>query len=117
MTGSLGPFIVQAVFILIPPAFFAATIYMILARIIHMVEGDHLSVINPRIVTRVFVFCDWASFMIQGNAAGLLIHDNLRVVATVLILIGLAIQSVSLPAYIVPVPYFFRRCGKQLSKR
>jgi hypothetical protein len=94
LTGELGPFIVQAIFILVPPAFFAASIYMCLARIIRTVEGDHLSVVNPRTVTKLFVMGDWLSFTIQGNAAGLLVHANLRVVATALIVLGLAIQSV-----------------------
>jgi hypothetical protein len=60
-TGELGPFVIQATFILLPPAFFAASIYMILARIIRAVDGDHLSIINPRLVTKIFVFGDWAS--------------------------------------------------------
>ena len=85
-TGQLGPYIIQATFIFIPPAFFAATIYMCLARIIRLGNGDHLSVIKPRIVTRIFVTGDILSFSIQGNAAGLLVHANLRTIATVLII-------------------------------
>jgi hypothetical protein len=48
-TGGLGPYVIQATFILLPPAFFATSIYMILARIIRSVDGDHLSIINPRL--------------------------------------------------------------------
>jgi hypothetical protein len=94
MTGQLGPYIVESIFILIPPAFFAATIYMCLSRIIRLVEGSHLSIIKPRIVTRVFVLGDYLSFMVQGNASGLFSHPNLRIVATALVLIGLAIQLI-----------------------
>ena len=94
-TGQLGPYIIQATFILIPPAFFAATIYMILARIIRSVGGDHLSVIKPQIVTRVFVTGDILSFGVQGSSSGLWVHPDLHTVATVLVLIGLAIQLIS----------------------
>lgn len=68
---------------------------MILGRIIRLVEGEHLSIIRPQIVTKVFVTGDVLSFMVQGNASGLLVHDNLRTIAEALIILGLAIQLVS----------------------
>jgi hypothetical protein len=37
---SLGPYIIQAVLILVAPALFAASIYMELGRVVHMVNGD-----------------------------------------------------------------------------
>jgi hypothetical protein len=94
-TGELGPFVIQATFILLPPAFFAASIYMILARIIRAVDGDHLSIINPRLVTKIFVFGDWASIGVQGTTAGFSNHPNLKTTATALVLVGLAIQLIS----------------------
>ena len=95
MTGQLGPYIIQSTFILIPPAFFAATIYMCLGRIIHMVEGDHLSVIRPQIVTKIFVTGDVMSFGVQGSVAGLYVHPNLHTVTTAVVIVGLAIQLIS----------------------
>ena len=93
-TAQLGPLIVQAAFILVPPAFFAATIYMCLGRIIRLVGGDHLSIINPRIVTKVFVTGDYLSILIQGGAAGLT-KPKLHTISTALVLFGLGIQLIS----------------------
>jgi hypothetical protein len=117
MTGQLAPYIIQATFILIPPAFFAATIYMILARIIHIVEGDHLSIIKPRIVTKFFVTGDLLSFSVQGNAAGLLVHQNLVTIATALIIVGLAIQLVSFMLFGVCAIIFHRRFRRNPTAR
>jgi hypothetical protein len=117
MTGQLGPYIVESIFILIPPAFFAATIYMCLSRIIRLVDGGHLSVIKPRIVTRVFVLGDYLSFMVQGNASGLFSHPNLRIVATALVLLGLAIQLISFALFGVCALIFHKRICRNPTAR
>jgi hypothetical protein len=117
MTGALAPYIIQATFILIPPAFFAATIYMILARIIRMVEGDHLSVIKPQIVTKVFVTGDILSFLIQGSASGLWVHPSLRTTATVLVVFGLAVQLISFTLFAVCAIIFHRRLRRNPTAR
>ena len=44
---TLGPFIVQVVLLLVAPAFFAATIYMELGRIILLVDGVSLFEVLP----------------------------------------------------------------------
>lgn len=116
-TDQLAPYIIQATFILIPPAFFAASIYMILARIIRMVDGDHLSVIKPRIVTKIFVTGDLLSFMVQGNASGLTVHANLRTIATVLVIFGLAIQLISFVFFAVCAVIFHRRFRRNPTSR
>ncbi|KAE9379719.1 RTA1-domain-containing protein [Stipitochalara longipes BDJ] len=116
-TGSLGPFVIQATFILLPPAFFAASIYMILARIIRAVDGDHLSIIKPRIVTRIFVTGDFLSIGVQGTTAGMTQHDNLRTLATVLVLIGLAIQLVSFALFGFCAIIFHKRIRRSPTTR
>jgi hypothetical protein len=40
------PYCIQAVFILLGPALFAASVYMILSRIIRSVRGKHHSVLR-----------------------------------------------------------------------
>lgn len=113
MTDQLGPYVIQATFILIPPAFFAATIYMTLGRIIRAVRGEHLSVIKATIITKVFVTCDVLSLVVQGNAAGLLAQDNLRTIAIALILIGLAIQLISFIFFALCAVIFHIRIHRQ----
>jgi hypothetical protein len=108
-TGGLGPYIIQATFILIPPAFYAATIYMSLARIIRIVGADHLSIIRPQIVTKVFVTGDILSFGVQGSASGLWVHPNLDTIATILVTTGLAIQLISFIVFFLCAVIFHRR--------
>lgn len=47
--------------------------------------------------------------MIQGNASGLEVHPSLRVVATALVLLGLAIQLISFVLFAVCAIIFHRR--------
>ena len=53
-TGKLMPFILQNFFILLSPALFAASIYMVLGRIIRSVRGEAHSLISSRLVKEVF---------------------------------------------------------------
>jgi hypothetical protein len=57
----------QSLLILLAPALFAASIYMVLARIINLVDGEALSVIKVKFVTKVFVLGDVLSFLVQST--------------------------------------------------
>ncbi|KAH7155924.1 RTA1 like protein-domain-containing protein [Dactylonectria macrodidyma] len=70
-TGTLIPYILQSIFLLIAPILFAASLYMTLSRIILAVGGASCSMIAPRWLTRIFVFGDAFSFLIQSSGAGL----------------------------------------------
>ncbi|PMD63071.1 uncharacterized protein K444DRAFT_641455 [Hyaloscypha bicolor E] len=65
-TGTLMLFIQQNFFILLAPALFAASIYMVLGRITWSVRGERHSLIRTHWLTHAFVFGDVLSFMIQG---------------------------------------------------
>lgn len=67
-----NPFIVQSVLLLIAPALFAATIYMILGRLISMLNAAHQSVIPLKWLTKIFVTGDVLSFLMQGSGAGIM---------------------------------------------
>jgi hypothetical protein len=64
---TLGPYIIQSLLLLVAPALFAASIYMELARIVLLVDGDHALFIRRRWLTRIFVSGDVLSFLIQGG--------------------------------------------------
>lgn len=70
-TSKLGSYIIQQMFILLPPVLFAASIYMVLARIIRAVHGDKFSMIRPSRLTKTFVWGDVVSFYIQGGGGGM----------------------------------------------
>jgi hypothetical protein len=63
---SLNPFIVQSLFILIAPVLLAASIYIILGRIILLVDGERYSLVQQKWLTKIFVAGDVFSFLLQG---------------------------------------------------
>jgi hypothetical protein len=63
---SLNPFIVQSLFILVAPALLAASIYIILGRIILLVDGERYSLVRQKWLTKIFVAGDVLSFLLQG---------------------------------------------------
>jgi hypothetical protein len=56
----------QAVLLLVAPALFAASIYMLLGRIIVLVKGEHFAIIRVNWMTKIFVAGDVLSFLMQG---------------------------------------------------
>lgn len=76
-TGELVPYVMQSTLLLLGPVLFAASLYMTLSRVIRGVNGGHCSLITPRWLTRIFVFGDVFSFMIQGSGSGLRVQSGL----------------------------------------
>lgn len=62
---TIGPYIISTLFVLVAPALFAASIYMLLGRIIISVDGESLSLIKRRWLTKVFVTSDVVTFFVQ----------------------------------------------------
>lgn len=63
---TMGPYIIQNVLILVAPALMAASIYMILGRIILLTDGEEHAVIGRRWSTKVFVTGDVVSLLLQS---------------------------------------------------
>jgi hypothetical protein len=66
MQWTKGPYIIQALFLLLGPPFFAASIYMVLGRLIRLLQADRYSVIRLNWLTKLFLFGDIASILLQG---------------------------------------------------
>ncbi|KAF2259746.1 RTA1-domain-containing protein [Lojkania enalia] len=69
--SALAPFLIQAIFILTAPTLFAASIYIVLGRIILLVDGERYSWIRQRHLTWAFVMGDMMSLSLQSNGGGL----------------------------------------------
>lgn len=69
---TLGPYIIQAVFLLVAPALYAATIYMQFGRIVTLVDGKQHTLIRHQWITKIFITGDVLSFLLQGG--GMLIR-------------------------------------------
>jgi hypothetical protein len=61
------PYIIQSIFILLGPALFSASIYMILGRVVVLVGGDDHALIKPRLITRIFVTGDIICLFLQSG--------------------------------------------------
>lgn len=61
----------QAILILVAPALYAASIYMILSRIIRAIQAESLSPIPVRWLTKIFVTGDVVAFTLQAGGGGI----------------------------------------------
>lgn len=115
------PYVIQNLFILLPPTLFAATIYMCLGRIIRLVGGERYSVIKPSRLTKVFVLGDVVSFMVQGGSAYPSIAGQTNAtwatIAVAMIIGGLAIQVISFGLFSISAIVFHRRIHQSPTRR
>ncbi|KAH6984733.1 RTA1 like protein-domain-containing protein [Ilyonectria sp. MPI-CAGE-AT-0026] len=92
--NSIGGFVIQAILILVAPALYAASIYMILGRLIRALGAEHLSLIPVAWVTRIFVTGDIFSFTLQAGGGGIQSGGTLDLynIGEKLIIAGLWVQ-------------------------
>jgi uncharacterized membrane protein YraQ (UPF0718 family) len=67
----MKPYVGQQVLILLGPALFAASIYMLLGRIIRVLNASSISPIRVNWLSKIFVAGDVLSFMLQGGGLSL----------------------------------------------
>ncbi|KAF2033931.1 hypothetical protein EK21DRAFT_57377 [Setomelanomma holmii] len=77
-TQGKTPHIIQSTLILFAPILFAASVYMILGRLIRRTDSASYSMVRVNWVTKIFVVGDIFCFCAQGGGAGLLVQakDN-----------------------------------------
>lgn len=116
---SINTFIIQALFLLISPACFAATIYMILGRIIRFVDCEHATPIRSTRITKIFVTGDVLSFIAQGGGGGMMgqSNDSVRKIGQKIVLIGLFIQIIFFGAFVIVSIIVHRRIDREPSQR
>lgn len=93
-TGSLAIYLIQDIFLVIPPLGFAATLYATYPRIIRTMNCEFLSPVPIGWATWIFVVADFTCFSVQGNAAGLLGNRDLALTGDYIIIAGLILQIV-----------------------
>ncbi|KAF4434514.1 RTM1 [Fusarium acutatum] len=107
---TLGPYIIQAIFLLVAPALYAASIYMELGRIIIMVEGESRSLIPLKWLTKIFVIGDVLSFFLQGGGGGYQSSGTLEALdlGAKIIIGGLFVQLIFFGVFIIIAVAFNR---------
>ena len=59
-------------YLLVAPALFAASIYMVLGWIILLTQGERFSMLPKQWLTKVFVCGDVLSFLLQAGGGGMM---------------------------------------------
>ncbi|KAJ5813577.1 RTA1 like protein-domain-containing protein [Penicillium pulvis] len=108
-TGSLILYLLPSILLVVPPIGFAATLYIVYARIVRAVHAEDLSPIPIRWVSWIFITGDFTCLMIQGNAAGLLGNEDLTLIADYIIIAGLILQIIVFTFFIVCCGIFNKR--------
>ncbi|KAL4984669.1 RTA1 like protein-domain-containing protein [Aspergillus falconensis] len=106
------PYALQSVLILLAPSLFAASIYMILGRIIRLTDGDSRSLIRASRPTKIFVLGNVAAFLIQSGGGGMLTQakspsDQER--GENIIIFGLIVQIIFSGFFVLVSIIFHRR--------
>jgi hypothetical protein len=91
-TGAFVPFLLQAIFLLLPPCLFAGTLYMVYSRVVRATHGERFSYVSPRWCTRIFVAGDLLCLNIQSTGAGFLPKPKLVNAGNSVIVTGLGLQ-------------------------
>ncbi|KAI4727165.1 RTA1-domain-containing protein [Aureobasidium sp. EXF-10728] len=111
---ALGPFIMQSLLILVAPALYAASIYMVLGRIIRLLGAEEYSIIRTKWLTKVFVIGDVFSFLVQSSGAGQQARGDLDAfnLGKNLVIAGLIIQIVIFGFFVVVAGLFHIRINR-----
>ncbi|KAF7950083.1 hypothetical protein EAE96_007383 [Botrytis aclada] len=95
--SDLGPWILQMILILGAPTFFAASVYMTLARLTVALGAEEHSMISPRWLTKIYVLIDVICFFSQFMGAGVQASGDAKVISigNKVILGGLIFQIIA----------------------
>ncbi|KUJ09185.1 RTA1-domain-containing protein [Mollisia scopiformis] len=115
-----GPYIMQSLLLLLAPALFAASIYMVLGRIIVLTDGEAHSPIRVKWLTKVFVAGDVISFLAQSGGGGMLAKAKSKSDTNTgehVITVGLGIQVLFFGLFIIVAGIFNYRLRAMPSLR
>ncbi|KXG52381.1 RTA-like protein [Penicillium griseofulvum] len=105
---TLGPYIVQTLCLLLAPALLAASIYMLLGRIILVLQAESHAILKKKWLTKVFVTGDVLSFILQGAGGGIQSSGSLDGLKTGerIIIVGLFVQIIFFGFFVVVAVLF-----------
>ncbi|KAK6506247.1 hypothetical protein TWF506_011165 [Arthrobotrys conoides] len=113
-TEQIASYAVQSSFIILAPVFYAASIYMVLRRLICSINGERFSVVPAKWLTWIFVAGDLIALNIQGNAVGLTFKAKTQKIGEWVITAGLIVQILIFGFFIYVCSIFHIRMNKDL---
>ncbi|KAJ5107354.1 hypothetical protein N7456_004029 [Penicillium angulare] len=104
----------QEMLILCSPPLIAATVYMVLGRIIRSFDAEHLSSMRPKWLTFVFVMNDILCFCTQLGGAGVQVTGDQQVmdIGKKVVLAGLIFSLIIFALFVLIAATFHRRLLK-----
>ncbi|KNG87073.1 hypothetical protein ANOM_005700 [Aspergillus nomiae NRRL 13137] len=111
---TLGPYLIQTLFLLLAPALLAASIYMFLGRIILVLRAESHAIMRKKWLTKVFVTGDVLSFLLQGSGGGIQSGGTLdsMKLGEKIIVIGLFVQIFFFGFFIITAGSFDMKLKK-----
>ncbi|KAK1726390.1 RTA1 like protein-domain-containing protein [Colletotrichum acutatum] len=106
---TLMPYVGQSMLILLGPAFYAASIYMVLGRLVTNLDANSYSLIRVKWLTKFFLMGDILSIFGQGGGGGLLAtakSESSQNMGNNVILLGLGIQVVFFGFFMIVTTVF-----------
>lgn len=112
---TLSPYIMQTLLLLVAPALFAASIYMILGRLILTLSAEHHSLIRLKWLTKIFVTGDVFSFLLQAAGGGLMSGGTLQMMklGENVVIAGLFFQIIFFSVFVVTAILFQIRIERE----
>ncbi|EKD17734.1 uncharacterized protein L3040_008079 [Drepanopeziza brunnea f. sp. 'multigermtubi'] len=106
---SKGIFITQTLLLLLPPSLFAASIYMVLGRLILYTQGESMAPIRASLLTKIFVAGDALSFLVQAGGGSMMASADRQALGKNLVIIGLVLQILFFGLFVITSMIFHRR--------
>ncbi|KAH6879848.1 RTA1 like protein-domain-containing protein [Thelonectria olida] len=109
---TLNPYLVQTLLLLMGPTLYAASIYMVLGRLVRSLDAAHHSIIRVNWLTKVFLMGDILSICGQGGGGGMMASaktSGALDTANNIVILGLGIQIIFFSLFIVTTILFHIR--------
>ncbi|KAL4940670.1 hypothetical protein BDV06DRAFT_230189 [Aspergillus oleicola] len=102
---------IQTILILLAPPLYAASIYMVLGRLIVFLHAERLSVVSVRWMTKIFVIGDVIGFVAQAAGGGIMASGTIEKyeLGEDVTVSGLAVQLAFFSVFMVTCGIFHRR--------
>lgn len=97
---ALIPYILQSILLLVAPALFAASIYMVFGRVVREIDCAGHFLIKLRWLTKTFVLGDVISFFMQAGGGGIIAKGN-ATTGKLIIVLGLIVQLAFFALFII----------------
>ncbi|KAF7556985.1 hypothetical protein G7Z17_g1067 [Cylindrodendrum hubeiense] len=114
-----GPYIIQALLLLLGPPFYAASIYMVLGRLIALLDAEKYSMVRLKWLTKIFLFGDIVSILAQGAGGAMLAgadSKKSRDRGQMIIIVGLIIQIIFFGFFMLVAIRFHQRINRKPTK-